>query len=260
MKNLLLVTDFYYKAKGRDYYKEDLELSSYLQKAFSLYIAHIKDARFLAEQVDVTLVRNTGPQALHKEHLEALRRHDNLLLSNDLKGKGDINGKGHLLELYKEGFAVIPTALAKKDLPLSEKYLLKPLDGADSCGVEVVEGSKMLHSYSGMLCQPLVDFSYEVSFYFIDDTFYYALYAPDPECRWGLELYNATAADIAFAKSFVNWNSCKKGIQRVDSCRLHDGRLLLMELEDYNPFLSLDALPQATKEYFIDGLIHSLKT
>jgi hypothetical protein len=33
----------------------------------------------------------------------------------------------------------------------------------------------------------------------------------------------------------------------------------LMELEDYNPFLSLDLLPQSIKEQFLEALCFSLK-
>ena len=40
-----------------------------------------------------------------------------------------------------------------------------------------------------MLIQPAVDFVYEVSFYFINDKFEYALYAPDRDRRWELKDY-----------------------------------------------------------------------
>ena len=46
---------------------------------------------------------------------------------------------------------------------------------------------------------PAIDFQYEVSFYFIDDKFEYALYAPDKSKRWILKEYNCTDEDIAFA-------------------------------------------------------------
>ena len=37
-----------------------------------------------------------------------------------------------------------------------------------------------------MLIQPKIDFEYEVSFYFINDKFEYALYGPDKNKRWEL--------------------------------------------------------------------------
>ncbi len=259
MKKLLLVTDFYYEAKGREYFREDLELSNFLKKHYTVAIAHIEDAESFVDYVDLVLLRNTGPQMVHQKHLEALRRRSDLLLFNDLLGKGDIKGKRHLLELYKQGYPVIPTYTSKKDVPKEARYLLKPLDGADSCGVKVVDWNELEESYSDMLIQPLVDFEHEVSFYYINDKFHYALFAPNPKCRWELEFYNASDADKAFALQFVNWNSSKRGIQRVDACRLKDGRLLLMELEDYNPFLSLNLLPSSVKEQFLEGLHKALE-
>ncbi len=48
------------------------------------------------------------------------------------------------------------------------------------------------------------------------------------------------------------------GVQRVDACRTRDGQLLLVELEDLNPYLSLDTLDRATQEKFVEALTHSL--
>ena len=84
-----------------------------------------------------------------------------------------------------------------------------------------------------------IDFQYEVSFYFIDDKFEYALYAPDKSKRWILKEYNCTDEDIAFAGRFIEWNTVTHGIQRVDACRTQDDQLLLVELEDLNPYLSI---------------------
>lgn len=121
----------------------------------------------------------------HYEQLTALRNRADLTVFNDLSGKGDINGKYHLLELFQAGYPVIPTFNSKKELRkfgTYQRYLLKPLDGADSFG-----------------------------------------------------------------------------IQRVDAYRMIDGKLLLMELEDYNPFLSLDLLQPNVKEQFLEGLCISLE-
>ena len=73
-----------------------------------------------------------------------------------------------------------------------------------------------------------VDFAYEVSFYYVDHSFQYALYAPDPERRWQLERYEPTPDDLDFARRFVEWNTLDHGIQRVDACRTPDGELLLV--------------------------------
>ncbi|WP_411080378.1 hypothetical protein [Streptomyces sp. cmx-18-6] len=110
----------------------------------------------------------------------------------------------------------------------------------------------------GLLFQPRIDFRHEVSFYFVDHDFQYALYAPDPERRWVLEPYAASAADLEFAQRFIDWNSLTHGIQRVDACRTAEGGLLLVELEDLNPFLSLDRVAEEVREAFVARLKRSL--
>lgn len=76
-----------------------------------------------------------------------------------------------------------------------------------------------------MLIQPAIDFQYEVSFYFIDEKFEYALYAPDKLKRWKLKEYDCTDEDITFAREFIEWNTVTHGIQRVDACRTKDGNI-----------------------------------
>ena len=260
-KTVLLVTDFYYEAKGREYFREDLLLGGLLRKQYNVCTTHIEDAAKLLDVADVVLLRNTGPQSTHKAHLAALKNRTGLALYNDLLGKGDIVGKRHLLELFQLGFAVIPTFVAKNEaFGKSERFLLKPLDGADSLGVKVLSAEELHASEcQNMLIQPLVDFQYEVSFYFVGKEFQYALYAPNPQKRWELKVYQATKEDMSFAQSFVNWNSCTHGIQRVDACRTQDGQLLLMELEDYNPFLSLELLDVDVRQKFMEALCCSLE-
>lgn len=262
-KTVLLLTDFSYEAKGREYFQEDVFLSCYLRKFFNVWISHIDEADKVIDQADAVLIRNTGPQMSHQNQLKALKNRTDLVLFNDLLGKGDILGKDHLLELFKLGYPVIPTFDSKAELMnfgTYERYLLKPKDGADSCGVKILHHEELKsEDCQNTLIQPLVEFQHEVSFYFINKQFYYSLYAPHPQKRWELEPYAATNEDIEFALKFIHWNTCECGIQRVDACRLKDGTLLLMELEDYNPFLSLDLLDKHTREQFLEALCLSLE-
>lgn len=261
-KTLLLVTDFYYQAKGREYFREDIELSEFLRKYFHVCISHIQDCGKVLPSVDAVLIRNSGPQMFHQKELDDLRNRKELLLYNDLSGKGDIKGKAHLLELYHLGYPVIPTVDSIEKVHLlgtPERYLLKPLNGADSAGVRILKANELRNAaIHQTLIQPVIDFQYEVSFYFVDQHFHYAFHAPDVNKRWELKTYNASKEDVEFAKKFIDWNTCKFGIQRVDACRTQDGRLLLMELEDYNPFLSLDLLQKDVKERFLKDLCDSL--
>ncbi len=259
---LLLVTNFYYQAKGREYFREDIELSEFLRKYFKVCICHIDDLEKILPTVDAALLRNTGPQSSHREALQALRQRTDIPFSNDLRGKGDINGKHHLRELYLAGYPVIPTFFSVEELSTfspCERYFLKPMDGADSSGTQILTHQELLaQKPSHLVIQPLVSFHYEVSFYFVDDEFHYALYSPDPARRWELTPYAPTQEDLEFAHKFIQWNTCKSGIQRVDGCRLLDGRLLLMEVEDYNPYLSLNLLKKEVKERFLKALCASL--
>jgi hypothetical protein len=94
--------------------------------------------------------------------------------------------------------------------------------------------------------------------YFVDRDFHYALHAPDPDRRWKLTRYEPSRRDLDFAQRFIDWNTLDQGLQRVDACRTRDGDLLLVELEDLNPYLSLHLLDAATRDAFVDAVVGSL--
>ena len=190
--------------------------------------------------------------------LQIIQKKAHWPLFNDLAGKGDILGKQHLLDLFSEDYPVIPTVKSVDELdklgPFS-RYLVKPIDGCDSHGLQILHKDQLMSlSMDGFVIQPMIDFEYEVSFYFIENEFQYALYAPDPHRRWELQHYSPDERDLEFAASFIKWNSCNRGIQRIDACRDKKGRLLLMEIEDYNPYLSLELLDYVIKDKFVKTL------
>ena len=85
------------------------------------------------------------------------------------------------------------------------------------------------------------------------------MYAPDKSQRWKLEPYEASREDLAFAEKFIRWNDIKNGIQRVDACRTRDGELLLVELEDLNPYLSILELDETARNAFIGDMTDALR-
>ncbi|GGZ27158.1 hypothetical protein GCM10010300_83080 [Streptomyces olivaceoviridis] len=262
---LLYVTDLAYQARGRRYCDEDIHLTSRLRAHFDLALCHPVDAAALMDGFDAVVVRNSGPVLGYRKEYDAFRARAlaaGTRVYNPLTGKADMAGKQYLLDLGAAGFPVIPTVDRAEDLdrlPAAERYVVKPKHGADSLGLRIVPGGEVAGLATGdVLIQPCVDFAYEVSFYFVDDDFQYALYAPDPERRWELRPYQATAADLEFARRFIDWNDLGYGIQRVDACRAADGGLLLVELEDVNPFLSLDALPEEARDAFVTAFTASL--
>ncbi|MFE1318325.1 hypothetical protein [Kitasatospora phosalacinea] len=262
---ILFVTDLAYPARGRRYCDEDIHLTSRLREHFDLALCHPRDAAALMDAFDAVVVRNSGPVLHYREQYDTFRRRAaerGTRVYNPLTGRGDMAGKDYLPALTAAGFPVVPTVDRPADLPLlppADRYVAKPKDGADSIGLSVVDRADLPGlDWSGLLLQPLVDFRYEVSFYFVDDAFQYALHAPDPTRRWELTPYHPTPADLAFARRFIDWNTLDHGIQRVDACRTTEGRLLLVELEDLNPYLSLDAVTPQQRETFTAATAASL--
>ncbi|GAA2736777.1 hypothetical protein [Streptomyces nogalater] len=262
---LLYVTDLAYQARGRRYCDEDIHLTSRLRAHFDLALCHPLEAAALMDGFDAVVVRNSGPVLGHQREYDAFRARAlaaGTRVYNPLTGKADMAGKQYLLDLTAAGYPVIPTVDRAEDLPLlpaAERYVVKPKLGADSLGLRIVPAEELRAlATGGVLIQPCVDFAYEVSFYFVDDEFQYALYAPDPARRWELKPYPATDADLEFTRRFIDWNSLGCGIQRVDACRAPDGTLLLVELEDLNPYLSLDALPERDRDGFVAAFTASL--
>ncbi|MER5323920.1 hypothetical protein [Streptosporangium roseum] len=263
--SVLYVTDLAYQARGRRYCDEDIFLTSRLREDFDVALCHPLDAAALMDAFDVVVVRNSGPVLWYAAQYAAFR--DRALKSGtrvytQLTGKADQVGKEYLLDLFSEGYPVIATVDRPEDigrLPDAAEYVVKPKLGADSIGLEFVTRDRLEGvAFDGVLVQPRVRFRYEVSFYFIDRAFQYALHAPRPDRRWVLERYAPTAADLEFAQRFVDWNDIDHGIQRVDACRTPDGELLLVELEDLNPYLSLDLLEEEARDSFVANMRVSL--
>ena len=255
---VLFVTDLAYLSKGRRYCDEDIFLSSQLREWVDIALCHPLDARALMDDFDAVVVRNSGPVLGYQDAFDAFARHareNGTKVFTQLTGKGDQRGKQYLVDLFADGFPVIPTVDDPRNvscLPEVDTYVVKPKWGADSIGMRQVDRAELSNLKPGSLIQPRIDFVYEVSFYFIGRTVQYALHAPDPGRRWDLEPYRATAQDEEFAQRFVDWNDIDHGITRVDACRTVDGALLLVELEDLNPYLSLDRLPESERREFVN--------
>ncbi|MBQ7597025.1 MAG: hypothetical protein IJU56_00415 [Clostridia bacterium] len=267
-KKLLYLTDLNYQAKGRVYCAEDIFLTGKLQEHFDLALCHPVNSHRFEQDVDTIVFRNTGSTCGFQDTYDAFVRRvrtQKLKTFNEFCGKADMCGKQYLLELTKTGFPVIPTVDRVDQLerlPQAERYVVKPKNGADSIGLRFLTKEALLQTKPAdglFVMQPAIDFVYEVSFYFINDTLEYAMYAPDRDARWKLAPYAFTAEDRAFAERFIQWNSIRNGIQRVDACRTKDGRLLLMELEDLNPYLSILEVDADTRERFVRDLIAALQ-
>lgn len=263
--SILYLTDFYYPAKGREYYTEDLYLISKLKDDFEVLICHPTHSKNYEKLVDLVVFRNTGSVMYYKEYFDEFVKRvksSSIITYNEMTGKGDMKGKQHLLDLTILNYPVIPTIEKLTDLkmlPTTEKYIIKRKDGADSIGMEVFDYHDLKKvSLKNQIIQPYIDFEYEVSFYYIDNKYKYALYAPNKSNRWDLKKYSPTNEDLIFADKFIEWNTINHGIQRVDACRLKNGDLLLVELEDLNPFLSIELLEQSERDSFVSDFKKSM--
>ena len=266
MKRILYLTDLYYEARGREYFREDLYLTGRLKDHFGVLIGHPQQALSFIKATDIIVFRNTGPVMAYHEYFDAFAdtvRRENLVTFNSFDGKADMVGKQYLIDLTRQGLPVIPTIDNLEDLALlgnPESYIVKLKRGADSIGMQRVSRSALdALDLSGRIIQPYIDFKYEVSFYFLNNQFMYSLYAPNKERRWNLQEYEATPEDLAFARQFIAWDNMQRGIIRVDACRQQQGPLLLVELEDLNPYLSLDVLPEHKREAFVQAFISALQ-
>ncbi|MGW1087618.1 hypothetical protein ACWD4L_15090 [Streptomyces sp. NPDC002596] len=268
--SVLFVTDLAYQARGRRYCDEDIFLTSRLREEFDVALCHPRDAAALLDGFDAVVVRNSGPVLHYQEAYDAFcarARERKVPVYNPMTGRGDMAGKQYLVDLSAAEYPVIATVDRVGDLgllPGAAEYVIKPKLGADSVGLRFVTPDALAAEVGAepdgsVLVQPRIDFRYEVSFFFIDRDFQYALYAPHPEQRWVLEPYEPTTADLDFARRFVEWNDLTHGIQRVDACRTADGDLLLVELEDLNPYLSLDRVTDEVREAFVARMKTSIR-
>jgi hypothetical protein len=140
MATILYLSDLYYGAKGREYYKEDLYITSQLQPHFNLLIGHPQQVLSYPALADLIVFRNTGPVIYYRDYFNRFVSHVNekgFLTYNSFDGKADIRGKHYLLELTREGYPVIPTTDDITQLEMlgpAGQYLVKLIDGADSIG------------------------------------------------------------------------------------------------------------------------------
>lgn len=246
---------------------EDLFLQKYLSDDFEVTIRHPMECEDTEDAADLILIRNiwlTSEYETEWEEIQSRFAKKKLRTYNPLTGKGDTTGKDYLLSLFQAQYPVIPTVNNIQDLnllPQADFFISKPKKGGSGVGVKKVSRKELLaEDLQGHVIQPYIDFQYEISFYFIDGQLQYALSAPDKQERWDLVEYKPSDSEIAFAQRFVEWNALPYGIQRIDACSLRNRELLLMEIEDLCPYLSLLDIKQDLRDKFLNNLKTSLQT
>lgn len=268
MDKLLLVTNLTHEDRG-----EDLYLAERLGEYYGLTIASPTAAVPLlaAQAVDGCLIRNAWPSRQFRAAfaaIESLTSLNRITTYNPLLPgrRGPVENKAYLVELFKRGYPVIPSYQGPAEMgaagyPESQQVLAKPIDGCSSDGIVVMALADAQPAPGRLILQPKIDFLFEISFYFIDGHFAWAMRSGGPTMaeRWKLTLYDANAAEVEWALIFVRWNRLPYGIQRIDVAKLPDGGMLLMEVEDSMPLLSLADLPVAVRDVATEAIVESVR-
>lgn len=236
MKKLIILSNL----KNEDASFEDTNLGEKLKEFFDVEVKDLFDKNLSCK--DFYLIRNVWGRSGGRDQMLSLYKHfdaEGVRYLNLFNGKGDQNGKKYLVDLYKNGYQVIPTfdSLESLGSEKSEIYLAKPIYGGSSEGILTIskDGLKDV-DIKAYVVQPKLDFDFEISFYYIDNQFQYAL--KTTSSRWELEQYIPADSELKTAQRFADWNPII-GIQRIDFLKMHDGSILLLELEDWCPYLSI---------------------
>ncbi len=246
--------------------QEDQFLSNYLSNFFVVTLVDITQAPAVLPLFKSCLIRNAWPSRLFVKEFELIKNISaqfGIKLYNPIHRNNFIEDKNYLVDLFDRGMPVIPTVnslenLSKLNMP--DLYIIKPIDGCSSFGVQELLPHEIIQKdLSDFIIQPKIIFEYEISFYYIDNIFVYATVSDGPDQRWELREYVPSPAEIEWANQFVVWNNLPYGLQRIDACRMKSGELLLMEVEDTFPVLSLEILSENTKNKVLATLVESLK-
>ena len=215
---------------------------------------------------------------IEKHQNSALR----LPIYSNLAGQGDVLGKEHLVRLYENRAQLgilrehlIPTTFLEKgmaqDFPYCDRYMIKPVDGLSSLGSSVATRANFLalsenpseeysSSESKFIVQPLLTIKKEISFYFVDGELQYCLDFPPKIPEWQPPIeYKPSSAELQVAQGFIEWNGMASGITRLDFAKTNEGEFLLLEIEDFNPYLSLPDISETLQKKMLEAIGESLE-
>ena len=244
--------------EDEDARREDTELSKSLGKYFNTSVVDLFDDSIFSSQ-SVFLIRNVWGRTDSPERMKKIYEslsEGNIAYLNRFDGKGDQKGKRYLIELYKDyPHQVVPTYNNVVEVLTCGfvEYLLKPIYGGSGKGIIHVSAENLTKLFDDQkyLIQPKLDFGSELSLFFVDDTFQYALKTKNE--RWDLELYTPTQDELNTAELFVRWNPIR-GIQRIDFLKTKDNHSLLLEIEDWCPYLSLGDVKNIPVDQFVKSI------
>ena len=171
-KRILYLTDLSYQAKGRVYSEEDIFITDRLKENFDVVLCHPVCAEAFEGMADLIVFRNTGSVIGYKDTYNSFVKRvkeKGLKTFNTFTGKADMQGKQYLLDLTQKNYPVIPTVDSWDSLdilPETERYVIKPKDGADSIGLEFATREELAHrrlAGGRFLFQPEIDFDSQIA-------------------------------------------------------------------------------------------------
>ena len=247
---------------------EDREiLAKELSNEFTVVISYPEEMEWKkSEKYEMIVSRCTWQYPAKAEEQEKVQRtiaefrhyaiENRLKVYNPLIGKGDMQGKGYLLKLYESGYPVIPSVSDWRrlnELGESTEFIVKPINGLGSGGIARMKRDELVDAKPNGIIQPLMSFTSEVSFYFVDEKYIYGLsFTPNRDtARTSPQEFIPSQKEIEFAQRFIKWNAMGPGIQRIDAIKKTDGTLLLLELEDAAQYLNLVNVSPETRTRFL---------
>ncbi len=251
---------------------EDKYLAESLKKDGNIVdISWIDYDEKLDEKYDVIIRRNTWVDKLEKtikysklDNLLKERLQKKHIKTVNLVGY-DGKGKKYLIDFIKKGYPVIPTfynvddALTKTDC---DEYILKMEDSYGSgLGQMVVEREKIKEIFKhGYLIQPKLKFKSEIQNYFVGNKLMYVFeYIPSKYPNYpdpiSIKLNNKQKDIVC---SIAKETGLKVGFQRIDFLKLENDDLLLLEIEDNSPHMSLEELNENYRNIVLEEYKNNL--
>ena len=254
------------------YAKEDEMLAESFEKdGQNVLMQWVDYDEKLDDEFDIVLRRDTWVQEesqvpRYEKYTELLKeRVKNKPIKKVNFYEVDSYGKEYLIEYYKKGLPVIPSANnleEAKEFKDCDEIVLKPLNSFGSAiGQKIVKVEDLEKEFKkGLLIQPKMKFKSEVQCYFVEDELMYtfefvpAKYPDYPEPL----VIELSDKEREVVNKFVKETDVKVGFQRIDFLRLENDDLVLLEVEATAPFMDLVMLEGDLRNIVIDKYKQSI--
>lgn len=251
--------------ENEEFIEDEYVANAFREDGHIVKMAWVDYDEKMDEEFDIILRRNAWVEDEKKTEQYAIKVD---LLKERLNGKKiktvnfdglDGQGKWYLCKLFEEKKRVIPTVDSLdrlNELPDAEEYVLK--DGksfGSGIGQKMVRKVDLEREFeAGYVIQPKLKFKSEVQCYFVGQKFMYAHeYIPSkyPDYPDPI-LIELSAKERSLAEEFAKYSCLETGFQRIDFLRLENDELILLEIEDIGPHMSLEFLKPDLRRKVLD--------